>query len=105
MSICRVNKNKDYTVMSNHHLKNKNLSLKAVGLLSKILSMPDDYIITINGLSSLCKENETAIKSALKELKENGYLIVTKIKPCIENGSRWVYKYNIYGHSNNINLQ
>ena len=96
MSICRVNKNKDYTIMGNHHLKNKNLSLKTVGLLSKILSLPDDWNYTVEGLTCLCKENETAIKSSLKELKENGYLVVNKIKPCIENGGRWTYEYDFY---------
>ena len=96
MSVCRVNKNKDYTVMSNHHLQNKNLSLKAVGLLSKILSIPDDWNYTVSGLTSLCKENETAIKSALRELKVNGYLVVTKIKPSANNGGRWAYEYDFY---------
>ena len=75
MSKIRVNKTKDYTVLSNHHLKNKNLSLKAKGLLSVMLSLPDDWDYSINGLSFICKENETAITSALDELKENGYLL------------------------------
>ena len=80
-SVCRVNKNKNYTVMSNYHLKSKNLSLKAIGLLSKVLSLPDDWDYSISGLTSLCKESTSAIKAALDELKEWGYLVVTKLMP------------------------
>lgn len=76
-SVCRVHKNANYTVMSNYHLQSRNLSLKAIGLLSKVFSLPDDWDYSIAGLTHICKENETAIKSALNELKEWGYLTVS----------------------------
>ena len=79
MTVMRVNKTNNYTVMSNYHLRDTRLSLKAVGLLSKILSFPDNWDYSITGLVAICKENETAVKNALKELKEFGYLKVTKL--------------------------
>lgn len=96
MSVIRVNKTKDYTVMSNHHLRDKSLSLKAKGLLSQMLSLPEDWDYTIQGLCSINKENETAINSTLKELKENGYLIVTKKMPNETKSGRIEYVYDIY---------
>ena len=96
MAIIRANKNKNYTVMSNVHLKDTNLSLKAKGILSMILSLPDDWNYSIEGLKSICRENETAIKSALNELKEFGYLVVTKLPPSKKNGGKFEYVYNIY---------
>lgn len=68
-SVCRVNKNANYTVMSNYHLRSTNLSLKAIGLLSKVLSLPENWDYSISGLTAICKEKETAIKAALDELK------------------------------------
>lgn len=94
--VIRVNKNKNYTVMSNVHLQDARLTLKAKGLLSVILSLPDDWHYTISGLTSLCSEKETAVKSALSELKQCGYIQVEKIKPNNENGGRWEYIYNIF---------
>lgn len=97
MSVIRVNKTKNYTVMSNFHLKDKNLSLKAKGLLSVMLSLPDDWDYSIAGLVTLCKENKTAVKNALNELKEAGYLEISKLMPSKENGrSRIVYVYDIF---------
>lgn len=93
MPVFRINKTKNYTVMSNQHLKNKNLSLKAKGLLSMMLSFPDDWDYSINGLISICKESETSIKSTLKELKELKYLMITKEK---DNKGKFTYIYNIY---------
>lgn len=95
-SVCRVNKNKNYTVMSNYHLKSKNLSLKAIGLLSKVLSLPDDWDYSISGLSSICKEKQTAIKAALDELKEWGYLVVTKMMPNETESGRIEYVYDFF---------
>lgn len=69
MSVIRVEKTKNYTVMSNYHFKEKEMSLKAKGLLSLMLSLPDNWDYTIAGLVTICKENESAIKSALDELK------------------------------------
>jgi len=71
----RVNKTRDFTVMGNTHLRDKNLSLKAVGLLSKMLSFNDGWQFSTRGLAALCKEGPDAILSALKELEENGYLV------------------------------
>lgn len=96
MSVLRINKTRDYTVMSNHHFKNKELSLKAKGLLSQMLSLPDDWDYTIAGLCAINKENETAIKSALEELKDNGYLVVTKQMPNETKSGRIEYVYDIY---------
>ena len=61
MSVIRINKNKDYVTMSNYHFKEKEMSLKAKGLLSEMLSLPDDWDYSIEGLVSINKENETAI--------------------------------------------
>ena len=74
MPVIRINKTQNYTVMSNYHLKEKDMSLKAKGLLSLMLSLPDSWDYSISGLVPICKENETEIKSILKELEEFGYL-------------------------------
>ena len=93
--VFKVEKNKNYTVMSNYHLRDKNLSLKAKGLLSFMLSLPDDWDYSLNGLCSICKESEGAIKSTLKELKDNGYLVIEKVR-----GEKGYFEYNyiIYEH-------
>lgn len=74
MSVIRVKKNKNYTTMSNYHLKDKNLSLKAKGLLSMILSLPDSWHYSVRGLSSICKEGKDSIARILRELEECGYV-------------------------------
>ena len=74
MAIIRVEKTNNFTMMTNYHLRDVNLSLKAIGLLSKILSLPEGWDYSVDGLASICKENGTAIRSALKELEEYGYL-------------------------------
>lgn len=96
MSVIRVHKNKNFTVMSNTHLRDKNLSLKAKGLLSVMLSLPDDWDYSIAGLCAICKENETAVKSALNELKTSMYVIVERHEPTKENGGRIRYEYEVY---------
>lgn len=97
MAVFRVHKTKNYTLMSNHHLRDKNLSLKAKGLLSVMFSLPDSWNYSIPELCAILKENETAVKSTIKELKETGYLIVDKKNPCKEEGrSKFEYIYNIY---------
>jgi len=98
-SVCRVHKTANYTVMSNYHLQSRNLSLKAIGLLSKVLSLPDGWDYSIVGLTCICKENETAIKSALNELKEWGYLTVTKLMPSETKSGRIEYVYDFYEYS------
>ena len=75
MAVYRVNKNRGYTVMANFHLRDKNLSLKAVGLLSKMLSFNDGWHFSTRGLSAICKEGPDAILSALRELENYGYLV------------------------------
>lgn len=79
--IFRVEKTKDYTVMSNYHLREKNMSLKAKGLLSWMLSNEDGWDYSIAGIVSNCKENETAIRSTLQELQRFGYLEIKKCMP------------------------
>ena len=96
MSVIRVNKTKDYSVISNYHFKDKRLSLKAKGLLSQMLSLPDNWDYSISGLIAINKENETAIKSALDELKENSYLTITKLTPDKTKSGRLEYIYDIY---------
>lgn len=96
MSVIRVEKTKNYTVMSNYHFKEKDMSLKAKGLLSLMLSLPDNWDYSIAGLVAICKENETAIKSALKELQQFGYVRVDKIMPDKTDSGRIEYIYNIY---------
>ena len=75
MAVYRVNKNRGYTVMANFHLRDKSLSLKAVGLLSKMLSFNDGWKFSTKGLSAICKEGPDAILSALRELETHGYLV------------------------------
>lgn len=94
--IFKINKNKNYIVMSNYHLKEKDMSLKSKGLLSLMLSLPPDWDYSINGLISICKENETSIKSSLDELKKFGYLEVIKLMPNETETGRIEYVYNIY---------
>lgn len=96
MAVIRVNKTDNYTVMSNYHLRDKNLTLKAKGLLSVMLSLPPTWDYTIAGLVAISKEKESAITSALKELKSNKYLIVTKLMPNETQSGRIEYVYDIY---------
>lgn len=93
MAVFKIEKNKNYTIMSNYHLRDKNLSLKAKGLLSFMLSLPDDWDYSLNGLCAICKEQETAIKSTLKELKITGYLVIEKVRG---DKGYFEYVYNIY---------
>lgn len=74
MAVFRVERTRDYTVMSNHHLKNRELSLKAKGLLSLMLSLPDDWDYTTKGLSHICKDGVDSICACVRELEQNGYL-------------------------------
>ncbi|MDD3228295.1 MAG: DUF6017 domain-containing protein [Oscillospiraceae bacterium] len=80
MAVFRVEKNHNYTVMSNYHLRDKNLSLKASGLLSKMLSLTEEWNYTTRGLAAICKEGVDAIGSTLRELEANGYLVRTQLR-------------------------
>jgi len=93
MSVFRIEKNDNYTVMSNYHLRDRRLSYKAKGLLSFMLSLPDDWDYSINGLVSISKESIRSIRSILKELQDNNYLIINKVKN--EKG-QFEYEYLIY---------
>ena len=75
MAVFRVERNTGYTVMSNHHLRNKELSLKAKGLLSQMLSLPEDWDYTLKGLSHINREKIDAIREAVKELEKAGYIV------------------------------
>ena len=75
MAVFRIERTRDYTVMSNHHLRNRALSLKAKGLLSMMLSLPDDWNYTTRGLAKICKEGVDAIGGALRELEGAGYIV------------------------------
>ena len=75
MAVFRIERTRDYTVMSNHHLRNGKLSLKAKGLLSMMLSLPEDWNYTTRGLAAICKEGVDAIGGALRELETAGYIV------------------------------
>lgn len=94
MATIRVNKTKDFTVMSNYHFREKEMSLKAKGLLSLMLSLPDGWDYSVMGLVALSKDGKDSVLSALKELKEFGYVKVTKITD--EKGRFAGYDYDIF---------
>ena len=89
MSVFKIEKTKDFTVMSNYHLRDKNLSLKAKGLLSFMLSLPEDWDYSLMGLCAICKESRDAIRSTLKELQKYGYLQIEKVR-----GDKGYFEYN-----------
>ena len=80
MAVFRIERTRDYTVMSNHHLKDTALSLKAKGLLSMMLSLPDEWNYTTRGLAAICKEGVDAIGGALKELEKAGYIVRRQLR-------------------------
>lgn len=96
MPVIRINKSKDYVTMSNYHFKEKDMSLKAKGLLSEMLSLPDNWDYSIRGLVAINKENESSIKSTLEELKKFGYLKITKLLPNQTKSGRIEYIYDIF---------
>ena len=101
MSVFKIEKTKDFTVMSNYHLRDKNLSYKAKGLLSFMLSLPEDWDYSLKGLCSISKENRDAIRSTLKELQQNHYLEIEKVR-----GDKGYFEYNylIYEKPNYIDI-
>ena len=80
MAVFRIERTRDYTVMSNHHLRDEKLSLKAKGLLSIMLSLPDNWNYTTRGLAKICKEGVDAIGGALRELENLGYIIRYQVR-------------------------
>ena len=94
MAVCRVEKNKNYTTMSNFHLRDRNLSNKARGLLSTMLSLPEDWDYTTRGLALICKDGVDSITAQLKELEQYGYLSRRRLRD--ENGRITDMEYVIY---------
>ena len=94
MAVFRVEKTCDYTVMANHHLKNRSLTLKAKGLLSMILSLPDEWNYTTRGLAAICREGVDSIGGALRELEREGYIVRHQLRD--EKGRITDTEYVIY---------
>ena len=94
MAVFRVERNKGYTVMSNHHLRNKELTLKAKGLLSQMLSLPEDWDYTLAGLSYINRESIDAIRTAIWELEKAGY--ITRRQGRDDKGKMTAIEYTIY---------
>ena len=92
--VFRVEKNRDYTTMANFHLRDRNLSLKAKGLLSLMLSLPDDWEYSVVGFAQICKDGVSCIRATLKELQENHYLTLEQSRD--ENGRMSRNEYTIY---------
>ena len=101
MSVFKIEKNKDFTVMSNYHLRDRNLSYKAKGLLSFMLSLPEDWDYSLKGLCAISKENKDAIRSTLKELQEYHYLEIEKVRG---NKGYFEYNYLIYEKPHYIDI-
>jgi hypothetical protein len=94
MAVFRTEKKEDFTIMSNRHLKDKRLSMKAKGLLSMMLSFSDDWQYSLNGLAAVSKEGLTAIRATIQELEDNGYLVRRRLRN--EHGRLSSVEYDIY---------
>ncbi len=93
MAVFRIEKTRDYTVMSNHHLRNTSLSLKAKGLLSLMLSLPEGWDYTTKGLARICKDGVDSICAGVRELEEQGYVIRERVRN--PNGQLGAIEYTI----------
>ena len=93
MAVFRIEKTRDYTVMSNHHLRNTNLSLEAKGLLSLMLSLPENWDYTTKGLARICKDGVDSICAGVRELEEQGYVIRERVRN--SNGQLGAIEYTI----------
>ncbi|WP_353095706.1 DUF6017 domain-containing protein [Tissierella praeacuta] len=102
MAVFRVEKTRDYTVMSNHHLRNIELSLKAKGLLSLMLSLPENWDYTTKGLSMICKDGIDSINSGVKELETNGYVIRRRLRN--EKGQLTTTEYTIFEQPQSLDI-
>ena len=100
MSVFRVEKSRNYTIMSNHHLKNKVLSLKAKGLLSVMLSLPDEWNYTLVGLAYISKEGIDAIREGIRELEAAGYILRSRSRN--EKGQLTGAEYVVYEHPQSV---
>ena len=94
MAVFRVEKVKDYTIMSNHHLRNVDLSLKAKGLMSLMLSLPEDWDYTLKGLACICRDGVDSISRTIKELEDHGYLTRRRFR--YPNGRLGDIEYTIH---------
>lgn len=93
MAVFRIEKTRDYTVMSNHHLRDRSLSLKAKGLLSLMLSLPEEWDYTTKGLARICKDGVDRICAGVRELEEHGYVIRQRVRN--PNGQLGAIEYTI----------
>ena len=93
MAVFRIEKTRDYTVMSNHHLRDMSLSLKAKGFLSLMLSLPENWDYTMKGLARICKDGIDSISGGIRELEEHGYLIRERVRGA--NGQLGSIEYTI----------
>ena len=93
MAVFRIEKTRDYTVMSNHHLRDRSLSLKAKGLLSLMLSLPEEWDYTTKGLAWICKDGVDSICAGVRELEEHGYVIRQRVRN--PNGQLGAIEYTI----------
>ena len=93
MAVFRIEKSRDYTVMSNHHLRNTELSLKAKGLLSLMLSLPENWDYTTKGLARICKDGVDSICAGVRELEDQGYVIRERVRN--SNGQLGTIEYTI----------
>jgi hypothetical protein len=94
MAVFRIHKSKDFTVMSNHHLRNKELSLKAKGLLTLMLSLPDDWDYSVLGLAAMSKDGKDAVMSTLDELVKHNDLAMTMGRD--DKGHITGWDYDVY---------
>ena len=93
MAVFRIEKTRDYTVMSNYHLRDMSLSLKAKGLLSLMLSLPENWDYTMKGLARICKDGIDSISGGIRELEAHGYLIRSRVRSA--NGQLGSIEYTI----------
>lgn len=93
MAVFRIEKTRDYTVMSNYHLRDMSLSLKAKGLLSLMLSLPENWDYTMKGLARICKDGIDSISGGIRELEAHGYLIRARVRGA--NGQLGSIEYTI----------
>ena len=102
MAVFRIEKTRDYTVISNHHLRDKSLSLKAKGLLSLMLSLPEEWDYTTKGLARICKDGVDSICAGVRELEEHGYVIRRRVRN--PNGQLGAIEYTILEQPRRRNL-
>ena len=105
MAVFRIEKTRDYTVMSNHHLRDKSLSLKAKGLLSLMLSLPEEWDYTTKGLARICKDGVDSICAGVRELEEHGYVIRQRVRnPTVNSAPSSTPSWSSPAHLNRENL-